>query len=235
MSQKPDVGEELWRIQAEAQGFRSRGEAIYPGRLLVLRGGSSCVHPVDDDAFDPRTECLMGVAVWGPCADFALGMVRFEDGPAGRFVPLVAGEASRPSTGIGSIDAWIGRADALRKLWRGTAVAFGAIPLTQSQLMASVGEIERVVRKSAVALLRNAPRDQRPVLMALAQVADAEHPEDERLTTAILELMASAPAWVPGASTDRQEQPREQAASGSTSVERLGSGRSKVGPDAAGE
>lgn len=188
--------QELWQVQAEAQLFRWRGEPVYPGRLLVLRGESFAVHPVDDVEFNPATERIMGIAIWGACAEWTSGMVRVEDGPTGKSAPVIAGESNRPSTGVGRVDAWIARADALRKLRRGTVVSFGGIPLTRVQLIASVGEVETIVRESAIALLQNAPGDQRPALLALARVADKEHPQDDELTSAILELTASASAWV---------------------------------------
>jgi hypothetical protein len=209
----------LWHVQAEARSFAARREAVYPGRLLVLRGGSFASHPVDDGDFNPAVERIMGIAVWGACAEWKLGMVRVEEGPDGRSAPLIAGEANRPSTGVGRVDAWIARADALRKVRCGTAVAYGAIPLTQNQLIAAVGEIEKHVREAAIALLQNAPSDQRPALLALARVADAQHPLNDELTTAILELTASAPSWKNAASSaDLNGSPRKQKAGKGTAT-----------------
>lgn len=186
---------QLWHDKAVARSFRARGEAVYPGRLLVLRADSFAVHPVDDNAFDPATEKMMGIAIWGACDEWTMGMVQVEDGLAGRSVPLIAGELDRPRTGVSKVDAWIARADALRALRRGTVEAFGEIPLTKSQLIASAEEVEMIVRESAIELLNTVPRDQRPALLALAFVADTQHPQDGHLTAAIIELTASAPAW----------------------------------------
>lgn len=187
--------EELRLARDEASGFRSRREAVYPGVLLAMRGSSTGLWPVDDETHDPTIERLMGVAAWGADRAFAVGMVRIEGGPAAAFAPLVAGEARRPATGVGRIDAWIARADALRKLRLGKPVAFGGIPLSTCQLTAAVGEVERLVRESAIGLLRVAPTHERDARLALSRAADSVHPADAELTTAILELTASAPSW----------------------------------------
>lgn len=197
MSESSDItdAEQLRRARLEARFFRARGELVYPGRLVVLRAGSFLTHPVDDDAFDLPTERIMGIAIWGAFAQCKPGMALVEEEPARKFAAIIAGETRRPSTGVGRIDAWIARADALRKLRSGGVAAPGGIPLTRNQLIASVGEIESVVRESAIALIENCPCDQRAALLALARVADTQHPQQDELTPAILELNATAPAW----------------------------------------
>ncbi|GDX99999.1 hypothetical protein LBMAG48_24030 [Phycisphaerae bacterium] len=186
-----DASEGAARAEAEARGFRARGEAIYPGRLLVIRADSYGIQPADDGAIDPATDRILGIAAWGASVELKPGMVRVEGG----YVSLVSGEIDRPQTGVPKVDSWVARADALRKLRRGRVEMFGRMSLTQAQLDASVREIEDLVRGSAISLLQGAPANERPALVTLARVADVTHPDDDTLTAAILELTISAAAW----------------------------------------
>lgn len=189
------LNDEAWNARLAAMGFRARHEAVYPGKLLVLRGGSSAANPVDDEAFDPSKEAIFGIAIWGAEAEFKPGMAKVENRPNGKCAPFLATDDHRPSTGIGLVDGWICRANVLRGLRQGTSHNYGGIPLTSHQLTASTAAIEAVVRETAMRMIRSAPKDDRSGLRALARVADTEHPSDAELSAAIEEVIVNASSW----------------------------------------
>lgn len=190
----------------DARSMRHNGERVYPGGVLALRDGSFSHHSIDENSFDPSIEKIVGIAIWRASPTFTPGMVRVGDGPDPSYVPLVSGEVDRPTTGVGRVDVWIARADALRKLRSGRVQTFGRLALTPSQTHAALAAIETLVRESALTMVNIAPPDQRSALLALARVADSESPKEEDLTVAIVELIASAKAW-----KEREGQERESA------------------------
>lgn len=105
------------------------------------------------------------------------------------------GDPDREPLGIPLLDTWIARADALRKLMEGTASSYGPIPLNDEQIIAGAEEIYRAVRHRCVYLIRAMPPGQENAAIALARIADAVVPTPELLTSAIENLIVSAPTW----------------------------------------
>ncbi len=186
-------------------GLFRHTEQIYPGKLLVIRDGSWMHHAVEDHEFDPHRERLMGIAIWKPLPEFAPGLVMVESDRGEAFVAIVAGESNRPQVGDPIIDAWITRADALRKLQRGNPVSYGPVPLTPLQLSAATYEVSQRVRESALGLLNYLRGAERESLLAIARIADVERPSDDDLTGGINELLLLAERELPLGSSDGEE------------------------------
>lgn len=226
-----DDGQHRFDLMVQARAFRHAGQPVYPGRILVERDGTFASPPVDDDAFDPSTERILGIAMWGPRDEWYPGYAKFEEGEKGRSVPMIAGDMDRPTTGIPLVDTWIARADALRGLLRGTVTTVGGPALTALQLRASAEEVVRLVRETALALIARAPAATRPTLLALSAVADAEMPTDIQISTAIQELLVAAQQWkksprpddpAVGGNSHRSAEPRIDSGSGSPGTRRRG-------------
>lgn len=180
---------------APANAFRSM--PVHPGTILVIRPGSEALHPITDDAFDPSKEQPAGIALWGalPGKDRTT-WVRVGDALPPEYVPLVAGEMLHPGTGVGTIDAWIIRADALRHLLRGAERVFSEVsPLSRSQFDAAIAEVAMQVRATAERILATAPELVKGLLVAWVEAARPERPVPEELEVVIQNLSGLSPHW----------------------------------------
>lgn len=179
----------------QARIFRSRGMAVYPGKILVTRGGSWGLHAIEDRDFVSTNEHIVGVSLWGPLPAYTLGTAFLEPQSRGQFCVPVIGDPDREPVDIPLLDTWIARADALRGLMLGTASSYGPPPLSDGQVHAAGMEIFKAIRNRAVALLKVMPVEDKDVNMALAKVVDASSPETELLTNAIQQLITSLKSW----------------------------------------
>lgn len=177
-----------------ASSFRAGRDTVYPGKLVIVPDGDTRPQAIDDESFDPAHNILIGIALWGSQAEFARGCVSISNAQH-EYVAIASGEFQRPKTKIGRIDAWIARADLLRRFLQGRTEAFGGICLSASQLDAAAHEIGSMIRDTALALLNDAPQSVRPSLLALAAVVDSLQPTEAELRAAIVELLASVGAW----------------------------------------
>lgn len=188
-------GPEWDAARAAAASFRQIRKAIYPGVLVAIRSGSFPLYAVADSDFGSDGQRVTGCAIWGASSEFQLGMasVESESGPA--YAPIVLGDTSRPTTGVALIDAWITRADVLRKLMENSAGSFGPLPLTRAQVIAATHELHLLVREGAMALVRSAPDAIRDRLDALVVVADEAESTVEHLDSAIRALIVASKEW----------------------------------------
>src|SRR5690606_21878769 len=190
-----DPARVLFRADLEARSFRARGESIYPGKIIVIRGGSFFAHAVEDADLDLSREGIMGIAFWGCFEKWSTGLVRTEPVDSEKSVLVISGRDHVFTVGVPLIDTWVARADAFRGLLIGRTRSFGGIPLTEDRSFAAAVEVARVIRLSAVHLLTGPPRSHRQVLLAMAMITDIEILTAEVLTAAIRELLASSEAW----------------------------------------
>jgi len=179
----------------QARIFRAKGMDVYPGKILVLRGGSWGLQAIEDEQFDCNIEHLVGVSLWGPLPKFVSGTVLLEPKDMNLFcIPLI-GDSDRKPLCIPLLDTWIARADALRKLIQGTASTYGPIPLSDEQIFAGAKEIYKAIRERAAILIKKMPSGQDEVTFALARIVDASDPSAEMLTDAIVNLVTTIPTW----------------------------------------
>jgi hypothetical protein len=196
---RSDLDRQRWVAETTARSFRATGCQVYPGVILAIQDGVRALVPVEDTALgEGPARAISGISVWGAIDDYAVGLARVESSDPGKSVFLMSGEPGRPSVGNGRIDAWIARADALRRLRQGNVCTFGgAFPISPYQANAAAAEIGRVVRARTNELLKLAPASAPAVHSALAKIADEPEPTEESLTTAIQELLASIAEWEP--------------------------------------
>lgn len=189
------AGPEWDAAMAAASSFRQTRAKVFPGTLMAIRGASFALHPVQDAEFGSDGKQVIGCAIWGASANFEIGMALVESDTGPAYAPIVSGDRGRPTTGVPLIDAWITRADVLRKLMEGSAGSFGPLPLTRTQVLAAAHEIHALVRDGAMSLLKTAPESIRGRLDALVVVADAAEPTVEHLDAAIRSLIAVSKEW----------------------------------------
>jgi hypothetical protein len=178
---------------AEAQAraaFRARGAEVYPGVLLVLGAKDRLLHPVKDSSHTPECEQIVGVAAWGTSSEPG-GGVGVKSRDAGGSVRVLHGDMRRPKSGVGVIDAWIARAEALRGVYLG-----GPTPIHDpADAGAAVEEIAQVVRTSAKDLVDICPPKTASLRRLLAEVACVQPLSAALLKKTATALFAAAPAW----------------------------------------
>lgn len=178
-----------------AASFRKSGAAVFPGALVAICDGSVARRVIADSDFGQDSHQVAGCALWGACPEPHVGMALVEwDGGSGH-VPVAVGDTERPATGVAQIDAWITRADVLRRLIRGSTETFVHGPLTDAQRFASQLEIYQFVREGAMSLLKEAPDEVRRQIYAVVEVADSADPTVEALDAAIRSLVSASPSW----------------------------------------
>lgn len=188
-------GPEWDAARVTARSFRQTRQAVYPGVLVAMRSQSWPLYPIADGDFGLNGQQVKGCAIWGASTEFQIGLASVESESGSAYAPIVLGDTSRPTTGVAFIDAWITRADVLRKLMAGVAGSFGRLPLTRTQMLAAAHEIHALVREGAMALVRSAPESVRGRLDALVVVADEAEPTVEHLDAAIRSLIAVSTEW----------------------------------------
>ncbi len=163
-----------------------------------MTGNSCFARPVADGDYKPKSEPNLGVAMWGSQTEWVPGLIRVEGGLEGRCAPQLSGERNRPVLGVGRVDAWITRADVVRKLLVRDPAAFSEfLPLAPVQIVAAAGEIIKVTRDSAIELIRHAPSSLQGKLTAISRLIDTSAPTEQLLTDAVLELVGNFQAWEP--------------------------------------
>ncbi len=176
------------QVMARAAMFRASGASVYPGVLLVIRGGSFALHPVEDAHFDPDRDSIVGVAMWG--IESREGTANEAPSEEGQ-VPLIAVDRDRPRTGLPVADAWIARADVARRILAGaTGEPIGINPAVEA---AATSQVISTVRAQAIGVIAALPLTTTSARSAIARVSDSDRPSVELLDAAIQALLAAVP------------------------------------------
>jgi len=174
------------QVMARAAMFRASGADVYPGVLLVIRGDNFALRPVEDVDYSPGRDGIIGVAMWGLESNTS---VIGDDGTPEGAVPLIAVDRERPRTGLPLADAWIARADVVRRVLSGSTLGeSGMDAVTET---AAIRQVVSVLRSQAVAVIASLPGSATVARAALARVADGETPTVDDLNDAIQAILAS--------------------------------------------
>jgi hypothetical protein len=189
--------------EREARSFRAMGKQVYPGVLLVTRNGFSAF-AVEDDCYDSSRDSILAIAVWGATDPSENSpSVSVMEGGVSKMAVVAFPNQDRRTTGVDLVDAWIARADTLRRLRSTGAFAPGRENLDPARWRAGIIEVESVTKATALALIHQAPDAKHPALRALARVANTDHPSSDDLTYAMEELIAASPSWKASQPADR--------------------------------
>lgn len=175
------------QVLARAAMFRASGAEVYPGVLLVIRGDNFALRPVEDAAYSPDRDKIIGIAMWGLETNTS---VTGDDGVSEGAVPLIAIDRERPATGLPLADAWIARADVVRRVLAGSTL--GESGMDARMEAAAVRQVISALRSQAVAVMASLPANATAARVALARVADNEIPTVDDLNGAIQAILASA-------------------------------------------
>ncbi len=183
-------------VRARAAMFRASGAEVYPGVLLVIRSGSFALLPVEDADYSPGRDSIIGVAMWGLEANTS---VIGEDGVAEGAVRMIAVDRERPRTGVSLADAWIARADVVRRVLSGSTL--GESGMDTAMESAAMRQVVSVMKSQALAVIASLPAVATAARLALARVADGDTPTVDDLNDAIQAILASAVAVRPESTT----------------------------------
>ncbi|MBX3316475.1 MAG: hypothetical protein KF902_06370 [Phycisphaeraceae bacterium] len=207
---------EAEEVMARAAMFRASGADVYPGVLLVIRGDNFALRPVEDVDYSPGRDGIIGIAMWGLEANTS---VIGEDGVAEGAVRMIAVDREQPRTGLSLADAWIARADVVRRVLSGSTLGESGMDAVMET--AAIRQVVSVLRSQAVAVIALLPENATAARAALARVADGETPKVDDLNDAIQAILASAVV-------DRSESPAPPR-TGATEDEVSGTSKSSNG------
>lgn len=167
-------------------------EAVHPGQILAIQGGSFNAMPIDDDKCDGTTFCPLGVCMSAAKAflsdELQPGCANVETRPGlVQRVAIFSAISDHCRLGVPLADAWLNRAEAARHVLRGKWNGWGAPEFTQQEWDCARLCLLRVLQASGTKLLGTRPAGAMP--KALVTVIRSKQPTSEMIDEAMTEVM----------------------------------------------